>query len=115
MRIQPASVVALTDRCLAILGLENYVAAVEDCSRAREARPDYARAHNNRGALEDLELAIQLDPVWARGYRYCGLVRASVGDRVRARTDLEHATELYLADGDAQGYDEVQADLIALR
>ena len=78
--------------------------------------PGYVRFQlgDARGALEDLERAIQLDPEWTEAYRYRGLVRAAGGDVVGGRADLAQALARYQADGDLANAAETLDDLSRL-
>lgn len=93
--------------------------AIESFSQAIELNPSDAVGYSNRGtayyelgnserAIEDYTQAIRLNPNFAAAYYNRGKVRVQLGDKQGAIEDFQKAAKLYLDQGRAGSYKDVQ-------
>ncbi len=84
---------------------ESFLGARDDCDRALEINPGFARAWHNRGlidlqigdvaaAVEDLGRAIEAHPDYASAHYYRGEAYYASGNRAAARAAWETARDL---------------------
>jgi tetratricopeptide (TPR) repeat protein/S1-C subfamily serine protease len=92
--------------------------ALADWNQAISINPNLAQAYNNRGilykklgkldlALADYNRAISLNPNDASAYVNSGLLYGKMGNTEAARTNLQQARELFIAQGNTAGVELV--------
>ncbi len=97
--------IAYLNRCLSLSNLEDYAAALADCSEAINLRPGNGYAYGNRGlvkrqledfqgAIQDFTIAIQINPDNPEPYYNRGLTRQSLGDLSGAMADFNQTIKL---------------------
>lgn len=90
---------------LGAIGLPSYTGTAEDFYRwamAEAERDNYARA------MELFNQALNIKSDYAEVYMGRGMVRFQQGDKTGAMTDTQRAAQLYMAQGNQQGYQLAQ-------
>ena len=108
--IDPESFLAVFNRGLCRLDMQQYTDAVADFSAAVELRPTSAEAFINRGlarkgqgdhanAEKDISAAIQLQPDWARPYFIRSRIRKNTPEYRGSRVGYRHRPPTHASDG----------------
>lgn len=61
-----------------------------------------------KGAIEDYNQALRLNPELAEAYGNRGLLYSQMGDRQAALADLQRAAQLFAKQGDSDSYKQTQ-------
>ncbi|MEQ1754729.1 MAG: tetratricopeptide repeat protein [Micropepsaceae bacterium] len=105
---------AFQNRCWLYEQKEEFDAAVRDCDRAIELKPDYSDAYFSRAkiyfhkhdydqAIADFDQTIRLEPKAIGAITLRGMAHANKGDYDRAIADYTRALQLYPGFGMAEG------------
>jgi tetratricopeptide (TPR) repeat protein len=87
-------------------------AALEDCNKALQSRPDNAATHDSRGliylkmgqldaAIDDYDSALRLDPTLANALYGRGLAKSRKGDKAGSDADISAAKTIQGRIGDS--------------
>jgi len=123
--INPDDAEAYNNRGLVYKNQKKWELALADYNKAIAISPDYVDAYNNRGvvysdqkkwelALADFNKAIAINPDLAQVYSNRGVIYYKIGDKQKAREDLQRAAQLFLAQGDTASYEKIMNALKGL-
>ena len=118
IEINPQYALAYYNRGLTYYDLEQYDSAISDFSQAIEINPQYIDAYLDRGliyvifeqydsALADYSQAIEINPQFALAYFGLGVVYIELENIEEARTNLEKAQQLFIAQNDTANAERV--------
>ena len=108
LEINPQYADAYLNRGITYADLQQYQQAINDYNKAIEINPQLAQAYYNRGvtyyeskqyqqAVADFTKAIEINPQYANAYLVLGGVYIQLNDIEAARTNLEKARQLFIA------------------
>lgn len=86
------------------MNIANQTMTAEDYMKQAAER---AESGDYVGAIESYDLAISVDPSFARAYGNRGLVRSNLGDKRGAIADWQAAAKLFLNQGRIANYEMV--------
>ncbi|MEY3401050.1 MAG: hypothetical protein RLZZ86_665, partial [Cyanobacteriota bacterium] len=64
---------------------------------------------DKQGAIDDYNQAIKFNPNYAQAYARRGIVYYQLGDKQKAREDLQRAAQLFMAQGNTAAYEKAMA------
>ena len=118
IEINPNDADAYYNRALVYYEQGKLDKAISDYNKALEINPQWAEAYYNRGlfyseqgklekALSDYSKAIEINPQWAEAYYNRGFVYYDRGNIEQAKIDFQKAYQLFVAQGNTAGANQV--------